>query len=64
MSILAKRFWVFPRQIRGAGQAEVRFGGYTAIDLALFYNRREIIALTIGTQLGSHEITALCLQAL
>jgi len=33
---------------------------YTATNLAVFYNPScEIMALTIGTQVGSHEITAL-----
>ena len=36
-----------------------RDGGKTSTDLLLFYNPCEIMALSIGTQLGSHEITAL-----
>ena len=39
--------------------SNLRFRGITSTDPAVFYNPPRNMALTVGTQLGSHEITAL-----
>jgi len=42
-----------------AGALPIGTSRFTSTDVLLFYNPPETMALTIGTQLGSHEITGL-----